>query len=221
MSNIAIFDDRVDQRETVARLIKLELKKIGIDWEVQSYPPLANISDYPRWINQHGINLLIVDERLHEVASNDEDNVDYDGHDLVLKLRETHADLPIFVITSWSGDESLEANAGEFEDVIKRGDFTRNCQPYVKRFIRATTRMIDSHEAELVRLATLSEKAALGNASEGDYDEIRQIQQKLSIPFLSEFLGTRESWIEDLEKSMHRIEELEKVIKSRLDEMES
>ena len=65
MPTIGVVDDRKDQRELLVGQIRHHLRNYS-EWEALETPPFEDINDYPSWISENNISVLILDERLHE-----------------------------------------------------------------------------------------------------------------------------------------------------------
>src|SRR5690606_30873887 len=153
------------------------------------------------------ITILIVDERLTEHPVGKEP-VRYNGHDLVKIVRLSYKELPVFVITHHFADRDIVNNAGDYDSVISKDDFDKLSSEYVKRFVRAAQKYYDNHLQELFRLSNLSEKIAIGTASDKEKDETRSLQAKLEIPLTVTNLIHREHVIADIEELIGKLSQL-------------
>src|SRR5258708_32416874 len=104
MAAIAVIDARLDHRVTVQRHVTANLTTPG--WECLAPSPLANLGDYPAWLWEHDVAVLILDERLREVGG--PAGIDYEGHELVEYLRQRLPTFPMFVVTSFENDAELD-----------------------------------------------------------------------------------------------------------------
>lgn len=218
MSVVAIIDDREDVRNRLAKRVKRHLAEEHKLWEVIATDPFENVADYPKWIVNEKVVILIVDERLKEVPIHGSTYSTYNGHDLVNEVRKTNKQLPIVIISAHTDDEVLEQMKGEFDDVISRTSFhdMNSSRQYVKRFIRYTQAYLENFETEYARLSALSELVALGRAQVKDVKELRALQSKLELP-LSPFVSKdRNDWLAELDEKTKQLEnlsqELEKLI---------
>lgn len=208
MLTIAVVDDRKDARDRLIKPIKRYLDSENIEWNVIGFPPLINKADYPNWLVNNKVIVLIVDEKLKEEGNNGF-LVDYNGHDLVNVIRKRNKQLPIYIITSHAGDANLDQNKGEFEDIISRTNFRgENVTKYMKRFVRATQNYLDNYQQEYARLAELSEKVALSEATEEEIKELKALQSKLQLPLSSVILDNRSNWIKEIEEKTKELDAL-------------
>ena len=114
MSIIGIVDDRDDVRTIMLDTVELALSD---GWEAIAIPPLSSLDSYPSWISQEEIVVLLIDERLNEVA-NVNGAVDYEGHDLVDYMRQHMPEFPIFVVTSYKENApDLDERFKDVEDI--------------------------------------------------------------------------------------------------------
>ncbi|MEX2110445.1 MAG: hypothetical protein WD802_07580 [Gemmatimonadaceae bacterium] len=214
MPAIAVIDDRQPARETLRDLLSLYTKSAN-EWSIIDVPPLAELREYPGWIDEHDVAVVLTDERLHEGAESDGgEAVTYNGHDLVDFLRPRYPSLPIYVITAYPNEESLNSRFGSVEDVIVKGDLTDKSAEYVERFLRAGSKFFAEHQAELERLAVLSRRVAVGEANPEEVAELHALQERLGIPYdaatptRSEWIGSFEGAIDELEAVEARLNEL-------------
>lgn len=177
MPNIGIVDDREVHRTTVAKNFGLHLKD---SWGYQDRFPFQSKDEYITWIQEEDIAALVIDERLHEEAVNGI-NVDYNGHDLAVFLREQFPDYPIYVVTSHEIDQDLLDIKANVEDIIRREEFNKEPENYVPRIVRAGQRFFDQYQSELKKIAELSAKIATGKGGQRDSDELSSLQAKIGI----------------------------------------
>jgi CheY-like chemotaxis protein len=209
MPAIAVIDDRQPIRETLRELLALKIEDEE-GWDVVDAAPLRSLAEYPGWIDEAGVAVLLTDERLHEGAEADAgEPVEYNGHDLVDFLRPRYPSLPIYVVTAYPFEEPLNTRFGRVEDVIIKGELTEKAGEYAERFIRAGSKFFEEHQTELERLASLSRATALGAASGDEITEMRALQERLGIPFDAITVG-RSEWIEAFEKAIGDLERVEK-----------
>lgn len=200
MSTIGLIDDRADHRSTLKRRLDLELSG---DWQSIDNEPLPRLEDYPSWITENEVCVLLLDERLHEQVA-----VSYNGHDVANYLRKHLPTLPIFVITSYSPDEALLKSFKDVEDIIQREEFTKKADEYVSRFVRSAQRYLNTFQKELSDLSDKSAKIALGKATTQDIEEVKAIQEKIGLAFPYDSLDNRSEWLNALEKKLEELDEL-------------
>ncbi len=66
MRKIAILDDRAPQRETLRTLIDTVLPK---GWECIACPLLKSVNEYPNWLIDKDVQVLLADQVLNEQAA--------------------------------------------------------------------------------------------------------------------------------------------------------
>jgi hypothetical protein len=212
MPQIGIVDDREEQRKEI--IIGIDLSdKLPVEWHLSSIPPLQKINEYPSWIVEHDIAVLIVDEKLNENSIAGGYHVSYYGHDLINYLRELNGiftDFPIFVITAYDTSPELKQEESNTEFIIKRRGWTREAGIWVPRIVRAGQRYFETHTNQLEKLGRISQKLALGEASEDEIKELDAIRVSFELP-LSPFdeIKTRSEWIKKFEGAMDDFQKLQ------------
>lgn len=180
MTVIAVIDDREDMRDSVADRIRLGLEDLNLDWEVISEEPLAEIADYPSWIAENAVCLLVLDEKLGEQIGSRGVAADYSGHEVATALRELLPDLPQLIITSIKNSEELEG-AGELDAIVQRDEFDKHPKVHVDRMARLAMRFIDRNAKELNELTDLSHKLVDGLATEEELSKLNAIREKIQL----------------------------------------
>jgi CheY-like chemotaxis protein len=212
MANIALIDDNKDQRETFRKLLSIYLKKKNSDLNVIDIFPFKNIEDYYHWIIDRKIVALIFDEKLHNDSTNGYDPVDYNGTDIVVKIRQRFKDIPIFSLTNFNTDEELDRNFHQFEYILSKSDFT---DKHVEIILRACQRYFDDNITELSRFDEVTRKIAAGKGSLEDFEILQALQVKLQIPYCVE-LKDREDWLLQFEKQLIELEKIKIEIERNL-----
>lgn len=180
MTVIAIIDDRVDMRESVADRIRLGLEDLYLEWEVIADEPLASIADYPAWIAENGVCLLVLDEKLGEQIGSSGIATTYAGHEVAAMLRERLPDLPQLIITSIKNSDELDG-AAELDAIVQRDEFDKHWRVHVERMVRLATRFVDRNEAELSELTDLSNKVVDHAATQEDLERLNALRQKVQM----------------------------------------
>lgn len=207
MINIGLIDDREQQRVTLAGLLETTLMDMEIDnFKVIDSFPLDRMEGYISWIKENDIVVLLLDERLCEGSG-----VDYRGSDLVIFLREVFKDFPIYAITSYSDDEDLKKKFADFDDVIPRDIFVKQPEVFVPRFVRAGKVFLKLQGEHLDRLAMLSKKAAMLEATDEEIKEIERLQTALQIPF-TPLISSKEEWLACYQEKVNELEQLSEKI---------
>ena len=220
MPTIGVVDDRKDQRELLAGQIRHHLRNHS-GWEALETPPLEDINDYPSWISENNISVLILDERLHEGINEQEVTedatlpVEYEGHNVVDLLRDRYHSLPIWIVTAYADAPELLSRHSKVKNVLPRDEFSLNASSYVSRFVRFGTDFYQENREELERLAELSRKIARGEATEEEIREAGGLQWSQSLPFQQ--LQLRSEWITKMEQALDDLDDLEKRIRQHLE----
>lgn len=214
MPTMCVIDDRPRARKIIATGIKLKLK--GTNWDVMHASPLHSFDDYPSWLAEHEISVLIVDEKLNESydsAVPGGSAVSYEGHQLVDFLRKRMPSFPIFILTSYPKTVPNKTK-GDVEDIIERDDFTKYPENYAPRFARASQRYLESVEQELAQISSFAEKIALGEkVSQSEQQKVQAIREKINLSFSLDGNQGIQSWVQGYEQMLNNLQEL----KQRLD----
>jgi CheY-like chemotaxis protein len=185
MISLLIVDDDTDVRNTLKERIEVELPE-ATSMKIYAEPPFPNIADYASYIAEHDISALILDERLNErPIPSTGIHVAYFGHDVIGGIRKELPDFPVFVVTTYSGDDALVEKFSEFEAIVDRDDFELKAADYTKRIIRAASRFRDSMQQHLELLNRLSIKA-LDPAvplTELEQQQLAATRELLGLPF--------------------------------------
>lgn len=180
MSVIAIVDDRAQMRESVVERIRLGLEDMGLDWEVISQEPLPEVDDYPEWITENDVSLLVIDEKLGEEIGPSGVATSYSGHEVATNLRDRIPDLPQMIITSIKRVDELEG-AAELDAIVQRDEFDKHWKVHVERMVRLATRFVDRNEDELAELSDISQKIVDGSASQEQIDRLNAIRERVQM----------------------------------------
>ncbi len=213
MPNIAIVDDRIDFRTTLKRKIELSLKKLNQSiWSVIDIDPFVDMDDYVVWIKDNDIAILILDEKLQEVASGSK--VNYSGSLLIEKIRESLKEFPVFAITSYPNEPDLQNKFPLFDEILERDTFYNKCDEYVSRFLRAGQRFLTTHYTQLKQISDLSQKVASGTATNEEKGLLASLQTLMGLPY--SHLPNREEWLKEYESKLKKLEEISSKIESFL-----
>ncbi|HVY06511.1 MAG TPA: hypothetical protein VHB46_11095 [Burkholderiales bacterium] len=215
MPTIGVIDDRADARETLCRNINLEIEEEH-NWSAIEHGPLAKIEDYPGWLHDAGIAVLVVDERLQEQADAGEEPATYSGHELVSYLRMRLPTLPLFMVTSHADEDDLEGAEADAEDVVQREDFNKNPKIYVQRMLRAGRKFTEEFLAELAQLSEIAERTAMGSATDADREKEKAIREKLTLASPDGLSLSRQTWLGELDKEIKELGALSDKIHDRL-----
>jgi hypothetical protein len=211
MSKIAIVDDNKDQRDTNTIRLRLFLKKIKSNLEVVDTFPFQKYDEYYRFIEKENIVGLIVDEKLHNDSQPDNPPVDYNGSDLVVRIRERYKYIPFFTLTNFAADPTILEHFENYEYIISKKDFT---EKHVSIIHRACQRYLIENQKELIEFDELSKKIASGEGKKSDLEKLKALQLKLQIP-LSVDLGDRQEWLIEYEKQLDSLEKIKSILKDK------
>jgi hypothetical protein len=215
MATIAVIDDNTEQSETICTNLEIEIDKNNSGLKVISSLPFRDLQTYFNFIEQNEVCVLILDEKLNDQSILDGKPVEYKGSDLVQFLRQTLKNIPIYSITSYHYVDELKENYSQFEDIIKRTDFIEDTEKYFKKIWRLANNYLKENIDELSEF-----NDTLTKISSGDNDPILQkklkaLQIKLQLPFAG--FDDRRSWLEEYERKLVELEELNEMIKKNLD----
>ena len=206
MPKITIVDDRKDFRTTLKRKIEAFFIKSKLkDWDVMDISPLQNKSEYFTWLLENDVVVLILDERLQENIEESE-SVNYKGSELIEEIRRHLKEFPVYAITNYSRDPDLQSKFPLFDEILDRDSFYSKADEYITRFIRSGQRYIQSHNKILTRISELSQKLAVGDATNEETLELRGLQEGLNLSSVE--IIDREAW---LHKYQEKLDELDKL----------
>lgn len=213
MPTIAIVDDRHDPRVTLRRAISLHAPE---GWTVIDSAPLGEMAEYPSWLIENEVAVLVLDENLREQTQDAEGHALYQGHEVVDYLRARIPTLPIFFVTSYPNEPELDDRFGKVEGIFARGDFADKAKDHVERIVRGGQRYLETNETELADLARLSSRIAEGRGSEADYSKLEAIRGKLGLAFQESGVVDRSVWIAEMENGLEKLEHLRNQIEDFL-----
>jgi len=211
VSVIAVVDDRQDMRESVAERIKLGLEDLKLDWEVIAEEPLETIEDYPAWISENEVSVLVLDEKLGDEIGSRGAATSYTGHEVAAALRERIPELPQMIITSIKNSDELEG-AAELDAIVQRSEFDKHWRTHVERMVRLATRFVDRNEADLAELTALTNRVVHETASEEDIARLNALREKFQ-------LGVNQSEIVTLRKLLSDADGVKQRLQHVLDEL--
>src|ERR1051325_9232979 len=105
MPTIAIVDDETRYRNFDVKGVNRNLPK---GWTAIGTAPLQRLTDYPSWIAENDVAVLIVDEELGSRSASPTGHVKYKGHDLVHSLRARNKTLPIYFLTNYANQKPVK-----------------------------------------------------------------------------------------------------------------
>ena len=214
MPNIVIIDDRKDHRETLKAILDLQLIE---GWKSIDINPLPSLEDYPSWITENEISVILLDERLDEQIETKTEIADYRGHDLVDFIRERFPTLPIYVITSYPNDDDLKERFKDVEGILPRREFSGKAEDYVPRIIRAGQKFLETFQEELAELSDKTTKIAKGEATKEDIEKAKAIRSKIGCAFPSATYSEHSKLLTTLDKKLKELEKLKEEVKKHLE----
>jgi hypothetical protein len=173
-------------------------------WSVIDIDPFEDIDNYITWIKDNDIAILILDEKLQEVASGSK--VSYNGSLLIEKIRGTLKEFPVFIITSYPNEPDLQSKFPLFDEILERDTFYNKSDEYVARFLRAGQRFLTTHISQLKQISDLSQKIALGTATNDEKKNLAALQTFIGLPY--SHLSNREEWLKEYEGKLKELEEI-------------
>lgn len=213
MPTIAIVDDETRYRNLDVKGVNRNLPK---GWNAIGTAPFERLADYPSWIAENDVAVLIVDEELGNRSASPKGHVRYKGHDLVQSLRARNKTLPIYFLTDYAGNTPVKAQIPAVEGVFDKTLFRRDRPAYVKRLIRRGKDYFNSVKDQLADLNTLSLKIAKGEATNKEKMDVAAIQTSLELPLLAGSFNTRSEWLAEYDEKVKEFEKLKKEVQKYL-----
>jgi hypothetical protein len=177
MSTLLLIEDREELRVSITDLLTRKLASAK-GWTVLPIFPLEHLDDYPSFLAEHNISVIIADENLREkVNPETQEAVTYSGHEIAKYLQNKQIGVSIFIVTSINAIDDIE-DQGQVDYIIPRREFLGAPDVHMQRLIRAGTKYLTSREAELSELARLSSKAATSSLDAAEkirLDALRQV----------------------------------------------
>lgn len=220
MNKIAIVDDQDSARLAVQSVIEdvLSNEDLEAEWGVVSTAPLADVAAYADFIDSENVAILLIDERLGESPDASGATVNYKGSELVEELRKNYKQMPIYGITAFPQDESLETHFAQFDEIILRDTFTQKAASYVPRFIRAYQNFLKVRDDTLAELSAISVKIASGTATDAEKTRAAEIQEKINLPGVIKDMSSRSEWLTEYAALLKKQEEINNLAKKHLGE---
>lgn len=220
MKKIAIIDDQESARSAVHSVIEdvLSNEDLEAEWGIVSIAPLTDIGAYANFIDSEEVVILLIDERLGESPDASGDTVQYKGSELVEELRKNYKQMPIYGITAFPQDESLETHFAQFDEIILRDTFTLKAASYVPRFIRAYQNFLKVRDDTLAELGTISAKIASGSATDDEKKRAAEIQEKINLPGVVSDINSRSEWLKEYAALLEKQKEINDLAKRHLNE---
>lgn len=183
MLSILLIDDDVDVRNDLKEAIELAAPD-GSKFEIDTEDPFPDITSYSKYIREHDISALVLDERLYERPSKRTGKaVNYKGHDVIDTLRTALPDFPVFVVTTYADDESLQSKWGDFEAIIDRDLFRENADGYTKQVLRSAGRFQQAMQEQLSEMSELAATAATRPLKDDEAKRLAALRGLFGLPF--------------------------------------
>ncbi len=214
MPTIGIVDDDAKSRDSDVRSLNTYLRSKG--WTAIGIHPFPHLKDYPSWIGDKEISVLLIDQKLRGRANSTGGHVDYDGGDVVKSLRRGNKTLPIYFLTNHGGDAPVTRRFADVEDIIDKTVFKKNRVRWVDRFTRKGNEYFESVQDQLAQLNELSLKIAKGKATVEDKKNAKAIQTNLELPLTTDSCSDRSEWVEEYEEKVKEFDDLKKEIENYL-----
>jgi hypothetical protein len=216
MPSIGLIDDRTEQRTTLARNIRHGLES-SKGWTLIERAPLEKITEYPSWIRENDMAVLVVDERLNEQAANGRP-AGYEGHDVIEFLRPRLPTFPLYVVTSYEDDHNVQDSGPKVEDVVPRSHLNQDPEKYTTRLVRAGSRYWQNYQDDLAELSRLAARIASGRSTEDEVKAADAIRQQLGLAFPLADISTLSQWIGSASEEVRKLNELRERIEKHLKE---
>jgi len=214
MAHIAVLDDRAPQRETLVKLIGAVLPG---GWQCIAAPLFQNIKEYPQWLMENDVHVLVADQVLNEQAEEEGSQaVDYKAHDVIFAIRQAFPSFPIYVITSYPDDAELSSHLGDAEGVMTRRELSEKPRAFVARMVRAGSKFAEEHQQDLAALTELSKKVASGTATPDDTKKLHALQATIGLGANTGIQEGRGDVLEAVEKKLDDLDELRGEIETLL-----
>jgi CheY-like chemotaxis protein len=202
MRYFAILDDTADGKETIMRVLPHELPE---GWGLIEAPLLGTAADYPDWLVQNQVGVLLVDQKLNEEVAVGEDPVTYKGSDVLQTVQRAMPGFPLVVLTAYSNDEDLVANKGKADYVMSRATFVTELSDYVERLVRHATDFFTHYQQQLADFSALSQKQAQGQATAEEQAKLKALQGLFDWPTMR---SPKDDAFDAIEKRMKDLEAL-------------
>jgi hypothetical protein len=214
MPHIALLEDRGPQRETLLRNIEDALPE---GWACLPAPLFENIGEFPNWIIQNDVWVLLADHFLDEKATEPGSNaVDYKAPDVISTIRAAIPYFPVFVLTSYPENADVLEHLAEAEAVANRRDFSEKINVNLERMIRAANRFAKQHEDTLVELGALAQQAAEGEITAAKRKRMKALQASIGLGLDADSISDRAKLLSELEHKLEDSDKLSKKIKQFL-----
>lgn len=215
MATIAIIDDNPEQSGTILTNLEIAINEFKSDFKVIASLPFRDTKEYFSFIENNEVCVLILDEKLNDQIIDDSGPIDYKGSQLVTYIREVLKDFPIYSVTNFVAADELKEKESEFEDVIPRRDFIDHTNKYLPRILRAAQKYLKENLEELSEFNSLTKEISGGNQDPELIKKLQALQIKLELPYSG--FDDRNAWLIEYESQINSLEELNAIIKSKLE----
>ena len=179
-NRIVYIDEEPDQ--ILLNVEALE-RYFGDKYEIEGVEPQRTISEMVGLIQKKtDLAALLIDERLKERGT-----ANYLGIQLAMVIRELYPKLPIFILTSFAGDqEDFGESAGAVENVLDKADLTSGGQVIFQRVSRHLERYQDLLSGRDGRLSELIRFSLERSLNEEELAELNSLEVVRMAPIAME-----------------------------------
>lgn len=213
MPTIGIVDDETRSRKLDVDALNLNLPK---GWKAIGTAPFEHLGDYPSWIAENNVAVLLLDQELGRQSSSPTGHVRYKGHNVVKTLRARNKTLPIYFLTNYGDQAAVEEQIPAVEGIFDKKLFRRRRADFIKRMTRRGKDYFKSVKDQLAELNDLSVKIAKGEATAQERRNAKALQTNLELPLLTESFNTRSEWLAEYEQKVEQLDKLQKEVQRYL-----
>ncbi|MFV1883226.1 MAG: hypothetical protein ACMZ7B_01870 [Balneola sp.] len=219
MNNIALVNDQPDQLATIHDQFEIALDG-SPNWKLTPIKPFNDINEYPTWILENEITILVLDEKLYGGSLDDGSHVDYTGHQVAELVRESNKELPIISLSNYAPEEELLESLDNFHLILGQDEFDNNFDNYFNLIKKLSESYFEQNQDRLNRISEISELIAKGNGNEELFKELNSLRAILSLPHFSSGIEFRSQVLDLMEGQIEEIAALKKEIQKYLKDSE-
>lgn len=179
----------IDEDETELRTYQRELaKRLGGNVKVEAIAPYSKMQDYKKALSDEKTVAIIIDQKLKNTGK-----AHYTGLELAEYLRGINPKLPIYILTNYSKDISLDEGLN-VEYILDKSDFKDDAKAntITARILRHMDTYTDILSKRGQRFKKLLEKSMKQKLNKDEYDELEQLKYiRLSSTLASELEKTQ------------------------------
>lgn len=198
---ILYLDDQPSQR----KILEFDLRDLfGADYRVQGLDLQQRKEGYVDALDNPAVLGVFIDHRLTETGV----VTGYNGVELCEYLRAIFAEMPIYLVTGFDADDSLQSEkAGSAEALVYKKELraeTYESKCLKQRFLRHAQRFQDSLNKRQKRFRLLLEQSVLRALSVDEQTEFEKLQQSRLVPTQA----VEQQQIPSIQKDIAEIEDL-------------